>query len=90
LIKILKKRFINLKKNISLICFNLTKNTDKMFKIFENENNSQKEKNHSINKDLFGGSFIQTIGDLFDNNFKRFVEKNKKSYKDGLKKTIFK
>ena len=60
------------KENISLICVKLIKNTDKMFEIFEKEYNSQEEENQSlfiINKDFFGSSFIQTIGDLFDNNF---------------------
>ena len=69
------------KENISLICFKLTKNTDKMFEIFKNEYNSEEEKNHSlftINNDFFECSFIQTIEDLFDNNFKSLVGKEKK------------
>ena len=79
------------KKDISLICFKLTKNTDKMFEIFENEYNSQKENNHSlftINNDFFGFSFIQTIGNLFDDNFKRYIEQKQKELRRSVEEKI--
>ena len=75
------------KENISLICFNLTKNT------FENEYNSQKEKNYS----LFSKIMISLKADLFKQleiyliiTSKDILKKKKKSCKDGQKRIIFK
>ena len=68
-------------KKISLICFNLCKNTDKMFEIFEKEYNSRKKNNtnfFTIIKNFNDYSFIKEIGELYDSNFKKYVDKIEK------------
>ncbi len=63
-------------ENISLICFELSRNTEKMFKIFEREYNSQEINNFlyiNKTKDLNDTWFINKIKDSFDFNLKKYV-----------------
>ena len=73
-------------KNISLICFELSKNTAKMFEKFEEEYNSQEINNFlyiNKTKDLNDTSLIKKINDSFNSNLKNMfkIEINKEMIK---------
>jgi myosin protein heavy chain len=73
-------------KNISLICFELSKNTAKMFEKFEEEYNSQEINNFlyiNKTKDLNDTSLIKKINDSFNSNLKKYAQNKQNGYQQG-------
>ena len=77
-------------ENISLICFKLSKNTDKMFEIFEKEQKNSQDKIKFLffldDKDFTDQSFIEIIGDKYNFKFEKLVEKAEKERKEKKEK----
>ena len=77
------------KNQISLFCFKLNKNTDKMYKIFQDNYNKLKQPNaindFYIEKEFFEFKFIDKIKNMFSIHYEK-LKKNKDEEEEKINK----